>query len=263
MVGRSPPLRGANHKEEVSKTNMLHPTQYEFIGSSKVRELIMDIDLHKYNTRKTRAVNAVNNWGKEENRLHKNKKFRGNWTKKHPGALPREIVNTIKSFHGVKELSFNNAPAHKVSSGHTCLWQVLARLAGFADGEFNLSVYINKEGYTSVQISGSQNMRNRQLLTGVHDFFSAGGFYTGMWNLLALQADLWRSQRNNSSAMEWKSRGYKANMTTVASKLAEVPFQTVKAKQNMLFLGRIEAYKRKVPHSEIRRLYRFTQNKEK
>jgi hypothetical protein len=250
LVGRSPPLgqspSGANHKEEVSKTNMLHPTQYEFIGSSKVRELIMDIDLHKYNTRKTRAVNAVNNWGKEENRLHKNKKFRGNWTKKHPGALPREIVNTIKSFHGVKELSFNNA-----------------RLAGFADGEFNLSVYINKEGYTSVQISGSQNMRNRQLLTGVHDFFSAGGFYTGMWNLLALQADLWRSQRNNSSAMEWKSRGYKANMTTVASKLAEVPFQTVKAKQNMLFLGRIEAYKRKVPHSEIRRLYRFTQNKEK
>jgi hypothetical protein len=222
----------AANKNEVSKTNLLHPIQYEFIGSSKVRELIMDIDLHKYNTRKTRAVNAVNNWAKEDNRLHKGKKFRGNWTSKNPGALPREIVNTIKSFHGVKELSYTNA-----------------RLAGFADGEFSLSVYLKNDGYTSVQIGGSQNMRNRHLMTGVQDFFNAGGFYTGMWN--------------NSSGMEWKSNGYKTNMTTVASKLAEVPFQTVKAKQKMLFLGRIDAYKRKVPHSEIRRLYRFTQNKEK
>ena len=52
-------------------------------------------------------------------------------------------------------------------------------------------------------------------------------------------------------------------MTTIYSKLAEVPFQTVKAKEKMLFLGLIDAYKRKVPHSKIRRLYGFSQNKEK
>jgi hypothetical protein len=221
-------------QNKISKANMLHPKLYKYIRSSKVRNLIMDVDLHKYNTRKNGARGFVSNWGKEQNRLHRGKKFLGSWTKKHPGALPREIVNMVKSFHGVKDFSFSNS-----------------RLAGFADGEFSMSVYLNGARYTRLHVRCAQNRRNRQLLSRVQDFFGGvGGFYRNMWE--------------NSSSIEWKSNGYKRNMGTVALKLREeVPFQTVKAKQNRFFLGRISAYKRNMAHSEIRRLYGFTQNKDK
>jgi hypothetical protein len=80
--------------KRVSKGNLLHPTQYKYISSSKVRNLIMAVDLHKYHTRKHRGKGAVNNWRKELNRSILNKKFRGNWTKKNPGVLSRETLNS-------------------------------------------------------------------------------------------------------------------------------------------------------------------------
>jgi hypothetical protein len=53
-----------------------------------------------------------------------------------------------------------------------------ARLAGFADGEFRLSVYLKSDGYTSLHVRRSQNRRNRHLVTGVQDFFGFGIGFT-------------------------------------------------------------------------------------
>jgi hypothetical protein len=175
-------------QNKISKANMLHPKLYKYIGSSKVQNLIMDVDLHKYNTRKNGARGFVSNWGKEQNRLHRGKKFLGSWTKKHPGALLREIVNMVKSFHGVKDFSFSNS-----------------RLAGFADGEFSMSVYLNGARYTRLHVRCAQNRHNRQLLSRVQDFFGGvGGFYRNMWE--------------NSSSIEWKSNGYKKKYGDCGSK---------------------------------------------
>lgn len=157
-----------------------------------------------------------------------------------------------------------------------------ARLAGFADGEFRLSVYLKSDGYTSLHVRRSQNRRNRHLVTGVQDFFGFGIGFTkakpirfGETNAKPLRScqafglangniygNLWQ-YAPLCSRLEWKSNGYKTNMGRVAEKLKLLPFQTAKSKEREFFLCRIDAYNKKVSHAEIGRLYGFTQNKEK
>jgi len=84
-------IKRAFGQKDVSTQNMLHPSLYQYIGSSKVRNLIMDTDLSKFKTRceihalkKNRTISreekeiAGANWRLELNRLHIDKQFLGN-----------------------------------------------------------------------------------------------------------------------------------------------------------------------------------------
>lgn len=81
---------------------MLHISLYDLIGSSKVRELIMDRDIAKFEMRKSAKSKNIkaDGWDKKENYLHNNKIFVGNWYKRYPGVISKEMANRIKKFHG-------------------------------------------------------------------------------------------------------------------------------------------------------------------
>lgn len=102
---------------------MLHISQYDMIGSNKVRELIVDRDIQKYNLRKAAKDKGAkrDGWDKELNQLHNNKKFVGNWSKRYPGAISKEMANRMKNFHKQSTPTFTPSCVAGFGAGELCM----------------------------------------------------------------------------------------------------------------------------------------------